>query len=199
MPGISCLVLAITIWGVVHSILASNSFKDFCHRVFGAGFMRVYRLGYNIFAALSFLPILYLMAILPDQPLYSISSPWNYLMLAVQALSAVMLLVGILQTDTLSFVGLRQLFEEEKSPQLVTRGLYRYVRHPLYTFGLLTIWLSSSVSINSFVVYVAATIYTLVGAYFEERKLLREFGQSYADYKRVTPMLIPFLKFGENK
>jgi protein-S-isoprenylcysteine O-methyltransferase Ste14 len=42
---------------------------------------------------------------------------------------------------------------------------------------------------------VGATIYILIGAYFEERKLSREFGAAYADYKSKTPMLIPWLKF----
>jgi len=35
--------------------------------------------------------------------------------------------------------------------------------------------------------------------YFEERKLLREFGQAYTNYKASTPMLIPGLKLGGNK
>jgi protein-S-isoprenylcysteine O-methyltransferase Ste14 len=161
--------------------------------------MRLYRLGYNVFSVLSFLPVLYLMMVLPDRSLYSVPAPWSFLMLAGQGVAALLLIVGVLQTDTLSFVGLRQVFEEEKSDQLVVHGLYRYVRHPLYTFGLLFIWLSPTVTMNSLTVYIAATVYTLVGAFFEERKLLREYGQSYANYKRVTPMLIPGLIFHRNK
>ena len=114
-------------------------------------------------------------------------------------ISVLLLFVAVLQTDVLSFVGLRQLFQEEQPGKLVTRGFYRMVRHPLYTFGLLALWLSSSVSLNAFIVYVGLTLYILVGIYFEERKLLREFGQAYADYQSVTPMLIPGLKFGGNK
>ena len=115
-------------------------------------------------------------------------------MMLGQGLAAIMLVVGVLQTDTLSFVGLRQFFEEEKPSQLVTRGLYRLVRHPLYTAGLLFLWLSPQVTVNSFTMYVGATVYILVGAYFEERKLLREFGTAYAEYKAKTPMLIPWVK-----
>ena len=190
------LVSSLALWGIVHSLLASNGVKAAMRRVFGDGFMRLYRLGFNLFSILSFLPIIYLMVTLPDQPLYSVSAPWSYILLIGQGISALLLIVGVLQTDTLSFVGLSQLFtSEEKSSMLVTKGLYRYMRHPLYTFGLLFIWLSPTVSLNSFIVYLAATIYTVVGAYFEERKLLREFGQAYAEYKRVTPMLIPGLKF----
>jgi len=108
----------------------------------------------------------------------------------------VLLILGVLQTDTLSFVGLRQLVEEEKPAKFVTGGLYRLVRHPLYTAGLLFLWLSPQVTVNSFTLYAAVTIYILIGAYFEERKLLREFGEAYADYRSRTPMLIPWLKLG---
>jgi protein-S-isoprenylcysteine O-methyltransferase Ste14 len=157
--------------------------------------MDFYRLAYNIFAGISFLPILYLMAVLPNQAVYQIPAPWNYIMFGGQIFAALMLFTAFLQTDSLSFIGLRQLLEKENSGALVTRGLYRVVRHPLYTFSLLFIWLSPSVSQNSLAVYIGATIYTLVGAYFEERKLLRDFGEAYAEYRRVTPMLIPGFKF----
>ena len=179
--------------------MASLGFKDFLRRTFGDGVMRFYRLFYNVFSALSFVPILYLMVALPNKDLYQVSAPWNYLMLVGQGLSAILLLIAVLQTDTLSFVGLRQLFEGKKNGALVTHGLYRLVRHPLYTFGLLFIWLSPDMTMNSLVFYISLTVYILVGAYFEEQKLLREFGQAYADYKVSTPMLIPGLKFGGNK
>jgi protein-S-isoprenylcysteine O-methyltransferase Ste14 len=42
-------------------------------------------------------------------------------------------------------------------------------------------------------------VYVLVGAYFEERKLRREFGAQYAAYQAVTPMLIPGLRLRWNK
>jgi len=110
-----------------------------------------------------------------------------------QGISVLLLFVSIFQTDILAFAGLRQLIEIEQKGSLVTNGIYRIVRHPLYTFGLLTVWLSPSVSLNSLIVYLAFTLYILIGIIFEERKLLREFGQAYADYKSVTPMLIPGL------
>jgi protein-S-isoprenylcysteine O-methyltransferase Ste14 len=193
--SIFILLLALAIWGVVHSFLASHLAKDLFR--LKAGGMDFYRLAYNIFAAISFLPILYLMATLPNRLVYEVPSPWNLVMFGGQLISAILLLTAFLQTDSLSFVGLRQLFAEEKSGALVTRGLYHVVRHPLYTFGLLFIWLTPTVSQNSLTVFIGATIYTLVGAYFEERKLLRDFGEDYATYKQKTPMLIPGLMFGK--
>jgi len=193
------LILSVIAWGFVHSLTASLGFKDMLLRVLGNSATKFYRLSYNLFSVISIAPIFYLILELPDKNLYQIPSPWNYIMLAGQGISVVLLLVAVLQTDVLSFVGLRQLFQEVQPGKLVTSGFYRMVRHPLYTFGLLALWLSSSVSVNSFVVYLALTIYILVGIYFEERKLLREFGQAYADYKAITPMLIPSLKLRGNK
>ena len=194
------LTLAVLVWGVVHSLMASLKAKAWLHRTFGTTGVRFYRLGYNIFSVVSFTPILWLMIVLPDKVLYQIPTPWMYLSLAGQLAAVVLLVVGALQTDTLSFVGLRQLIEGEERPsQLVTRGLYRWGRHPLYLAGLLFIWLTPVMSQNSLVVIIAATVYILVGAFFEERKLKREFGVAYEEYKAKTPMLIPGLSFGRNK
>jgi len=193
------LIFSVAVWGIVHSLMASLKFKDMLRLGFGSSGVKYYRLFYNIFSAISIAPIFYLMITFPDQDFYQIPTPWSYVLLAGQGLSVVLLFVAVLQTDVLAFVGLRQLFQEEQPGKLLTRGFYRMVRHPLYTFGLLALWLSSSVSLNAFIVYLGLTIYILVGIYFEERKLLREFGQAYADYQSVTPMLVPGLRFGGNK
>lgn len=193
------VIFSIALWGIVHSLLASFSFKDFLRRLLGNRFMKFYRLIYNVFAVVSIAPVVYLMIVLPDKNLYQVPAPWSYLMLAGQGLSALFLIAAILQTDILSFIGLRQVIEEEREGKLVTHGLYRFVRHPLYTFGLLILWLSPGMSVNSFIVYLSLTVYILVGAFFEERKLLREFGEDYANYRSVTPMLVPGLKLRGNK
>lgn len=193
------LIFTIALWGVIHSLLASLGFKNFIRRLLGDGFMKFYRLLYNVLAVISFVPVLYLVLSLPDENLYKIPPPWSYLILAGRGISLLFLLVAVIQTDLLSFAGLRQLAEEEKTGPLVTTGLYRSVRHPLYTFSLLILWFSPRLTLNSFVVYASLTSYILIGIVFEERKLLREFGQAYAEYKSTTPMLFPGLRFRGNK
>ena len=91
------------------------------------------------------------------------------------------------------FLGMRQAFlpEDTTPPRLVTDGLYRYVRHPLYTAGLVFIWLLPIMTWNLLALNIGLTAYILIGATFEERKLLSQFGETYADYRRKTPMLIP--------
>ena len=99
--SIFILLLALAIWGVVHSFLASHLAKDLFRLKIGS--MDFYRLAYNIFAAISFLPILYLMATLPNQLVYEVPSPWNLVMFGGQLLS-VILLVGRLPANRLAFL-----------------------------------------------------------------------------------------------
>lgn len=191
------LILVVLLWGIVHSLLASTAIKEFLRRMLGDGSRKFYRLFYNIFAVVSILPVLYLMLTLPDDPLYQVPAPFGILMRVAQLLSVGLLFISVFQTDLLSFVGLRQLFEQEKTGKLIVHGLYRYVRHPLYTFSLLILWLSPNMSVNAFIVYLALTIYVLIGIIFEERKLVREFGREYEEYRSMTPMLVPGIRWNK--
>ena len=79
-------------------------------------------------------------------------------------------------------------------PGMIERGLYRYVRHPLYTLSILFIWLTPVLTWNALALNIGVTLYMVIGSYFEERKLLDAFGEEYAGYRQRTPMLVPGLK-----
>jgi len=189
------VLLAVGLYGLVHSVLASLWVKARLRQTFGPASERWYRLAYNLFAVLSLLPVLVLPALLPDRELYRIPAPWLYLTLAGQALAALLLLAGLLHTGVWSFLGLHQLIQSPaaEQPRLVVRGLYRWVRHPLYTAGLLLIWLLPVMTVNLLALSLGLMLYIVIGAMFEERKLEDEFGQAYVEYRRSTPMLVPFL------
>ena len=187
------IFLAVLFYGLIHSLLASLRAKTLVGRWFGPLADRLYRLAYNAFAVLSFLPILALTALLPDRTLYVIRPPWLLLTTAIQGLAVLGLLVGMWQTGLWSFFGLRQIVEPQpvEAQTLVIRGLYRWMRHPLYTAGLLFIWFIPLMTVNLLALNLSLSLYLVVGALVEERKLLHEFGQAYRDYQERTPMLIP--------
>jgi methanethiol S-methyltransferase len=187
------VLIAVGMYGAVHSFLASLTAKSLSGRWLGQWGRRGYRLAYNIFAVLSFLPVLWLIVWLPDTEIYRIAFPWTLLTYSLQILGVLVLLFGLLQTDVWSFIGLRQVHSatEPKRNQLVTSGLYRWVRHPLYTAGLLFIWFIPVMTTNLLAFNFSLTIYILVGAVFEERKLVLEYGDAYLQYQQVIPMLIP--------
>jgi protein-S-isoprenylcysteine O-methyltransferase Ste14 len=201
------LILSVLLWGLLHSLLASFKAKQLVHRRLGERAARFYRLAYNVFSAVSFLPVLALAVLTPDRTLYQVRLPWSALMIFGEFLATVVLLVGFFQTDVWEFIGLRQAAGgavslsngpvETKQGRLVTRGLYRYVRHPLYTAGIAFIWLMPLMTVNVLAINIALTVYVVIGAIFEERKLRGEFGQAYADYAARTPMFLPFTKWNK--
>lgn len=192
---------AVLAYGLLHSLLASLQAKARVRRWFGPRTDRWFRLAYNFIAAITLLPILFLPILLIDRKLYTIQAPWVFLTVAAQFLAVLTLFIGLRQTGISSFLGLRQLLTPaaSESSKLVRDGLYRYVRHPLYTAGLVFIWLFPVMTCNLLALNIGLTAYILIGAYVEERKLLRQFGQEYAAYQQETPMLIPGLKWRKSK
>jgi protein-S-isoprenylcysteine O-methyltransferase Ste14 len=192
------IILAVAFWGSFHSFNASFGVKEFWRRTLGDELMKYYRLAYNGFAVLTFLPIPVLLLLLPHKIMYRVPAPWSYLMVAGQVFFAICLLAAVFQFGILYFIGLRQLAEAPGDRKLVTSGLYGFVRHPFYTYFLPFLWLTPVMTINLLVVYLSLTAYIRIGIYFEERKLLREFGDRYAVYRAATPMLFPAPKFLRN-
>lgn len=189
------ILAGIAAYGVLHSWLASLQAKSLARRSLGRTVDRLYRLAYNLIAVISLLPVLVLPAALPDQQLYTIPLPWALLTLAIQGLAALALLIGLLQTGLWSFLGIDKLLgmPDLQPPELVVNGLYRWVRHPLYTAGLVFIWLTPVMTWNVLALNLGLTAYLIIGARFEERKLVREYGEAYQRYQRRTPMFFPRL------
>ncbi len=195
------ILLAVVAFGVLHSLLASLTTKAHTRQWIGPVADRWFRIAYNLIAVVTLLPILLIPILLMDKEIYVISYPWVILTLMIQVLALLVIIVGLRQTGIRSFFGLRQIFlpEDANPPQLVTVGLYRYVRHPLYTAGLVFIWLIPILTWNLLALNIGLTGYVFIGAYFEERKLVREFGERYVEYRNRTPMLIPGLKLLRSK
>jgi protein-S-isoprenylcysteine O-methyltransferase Ste14 len=194
LTGTIYIICASILWGVIHSVLASHPVKDALRRVVGLrAFDKLYRFSYNVFALASFFPIAVMLYTFPDRPLYNIPSPWIYLTVVLQGLAAIVLMAAVVQTGPLEFMGLEQLTEvgESKPPVLMTDGLYALVRHPLYSGILVFIWLIPEMTVNRLALIAVLTVYIFIGAYFEERKLLKDFDPAYAEYKARVPMLIP--------
>ena len=83
----------------------------------------------------------------------------------------------------------------ENTAQLVTGGLYRYIRHPMYSSLLFLAWggyLKQVTVITSLAVLIA-TIAFFITARMEERENTEVFGDEYRAYMQKSRMFIPFL------
>lgn len=94
--------------------------------------------------------------------------------------------------------GLQQVYayfraKDPTPPKYHTPFLYKIVRHPMQLGVIIAFWATPHMTLGRFVFAVGMTGYILMGLYFEERDLLRRFGENYQAYQRTTPMLIPVL------
>lgn len=81
-----------------------------------------------------------------------------------------------------------------KNAVLITQGPYQIIRHPMYT-AVLLVTLSmvlNDFSITRMVIYVVLLINQLFKINYEEKLLANHFSE-YADYKKTTAKLIPFI------
>ena len=88
-----------------------------------------------------------------------------------------------------------QLLAFEKTSTLVTTGIYRYIRHPLYSSLLLLTWgiFFKAPILPGALLALAATLFLVATAKADEAECIRFFGPSYQDYMKQTRMFVPFV------
>lgn len=79
--------------------------------------------------------------------------------------------------------------------ELVTRGPYRFVRHPIYS-GLLLLLLAWAIwagGVRGFVFWGFAAVLLWTKALAEEKLLTQHFGAGYRNYKARVKALVPYV------
>lgn len=175
-------------FGFLHSFLAAVSVKNKLSEFTG----KYYRFYYSVFASVHLGIVLYFQ--------FSISAGYmfepQYWSIPLLLIGAVFMAVSI-KKYFLYLSGIDVFINRPVDTQLETSGLHQYVRHPLYFGTLMVVWALWLIrpSLAHLVGVGAITVYTIIGTIFEEKKLLKEYGQQYSDYQSKVPMLIPFKKF----
>jgi protein-S-isoprenylcysteine O-methyltransferase Ste14 len=79
--------------------------------------------------------------------------------------------------------------------ELVVRGLYQYVRNPMYV-GILAILFGEALFFESQTLFAYAVVafifFHLFVVLYEEPVLLQKFGESYQRYRQVVPQWVPW-------
>ncbi len=178
-------------FGAGQSLLATAG----AHRRMTDWFGRAYRLVYNGVAAVHLLAVLAVGHGLVGPEAGFALPAWAEAALAALALiGGVLFLVSLRYYDTGLLTGLRQWREGprgDESEPLTLTGPHRLVRHPLYATGFLILW-GRAVDPLGLATAVWVSLYLVIGAAFEERKLLRRHGAAYAAYRRRVPAFVPW-------
>ena len=86
-------------------------------------------------------------------------------------------------------------FAFENTVNLVTDGIYKYIRQPLYSSLLLLAWgaFLKHVTLYGLVIVLTTTLFLVVTARMEERENILFLGSSYVEYISKSKMFIPYL------
>lgn len=192
-------------FGLAHSLLAAAGVKAALAAIFG----RAYRLAYNLFAVVHIGAVLAAGWLIWAPVARSFPLPgWvEGVGLALQGVGAIVLLLALRQYDLGRFGGLAQLRKPPASPDpdrvggegettapaepLNTSGLNAVVRHPIYLGAHLLLWGGVRDEFG-LATAIWASLYLIVGARFEERRLVALYGDAYEAYRARVPGQIPW-------
>lgn len=200
LTNFGVILLALAVWGILHSITASLWAKAKAREIVGARTTDgTYRLLYNLIAIFTFAPVLVLPGLLVDTPIYRLPNWALFVTLPLQIAALFGMAVSLWRVNLMRFFGFLQfirLLHDEPNPRdppvLVTKGIHRWVRHPLYFFSLIFLWLTPVMTFNILAFNISVTAYFWIGSIFEERKLQQEFGIAYREHQQTVPRLLPF-------
>ncbi|MDX8403627.1 MAG: isoprenylcysteine carboxylmethyltransferase family protein [Mariprofundaceae bacterium] len=175
------------LFALVHSIFAAEPCKRLFYRL-GMTPQR-YRLLYSIFALLLTLMWVFYIYPLPDSPLYRLSGWLNWLLVLLQIFGLWIVLLSLKAFDVALFLGIKAMIDS-KEP-FHEHGIYRYMRHPMYSGFMLALFASPAQSVNSLNLAICITLYFLIGSRFEEQRMIR-MHHEYSDYRKRVPAFIPW-------
>ena len=184
-------------FGAVHSVLAGPGAKHRLNALFGD----YYRLSYNLFAVLPIGAVWVFGQRTLDASPFALEPGIETALTAIRGLGVLVLILALREYDLGLFSGLKQIRagkqgaatngDEDGDEPLVTDGLHRFVRHPLYLGVIMILW-GGAVSDFGLATAVWGSLYLFIGARHEERSLSALYGEAYADYKRRVPAVIPW-------
>lgn len=186
----------LTLFAVQHSVMARKWFKDWWTRLVPKP---IERATYVLFSSVALILLFTFW-----QPLggviWSVEEPaGRFVLRALFAFGWGLLLYSTFLINHFDLFGMRQVWrylkgQPETGMKFVTPGPYRMVRHPLYVGWLFAFWMTPVMTSAHLLFSIATTAYILLAIQFEERDLVREFGDTYEEYRRSVPMLLPWFR-----
>ena len=170
----------------LHSLLANSRIKTNLQLKTGIS-NRWYRLAYNLFALAGLILIIIFQVNMESSLLFK-KSPVIKVLSIFFIVSGIFIMAICIKGYFKQLSGIKNI-----NPVLVTTGIHRYVRHPLYlgTFIFLAGGVLAFPSFSNLIACIIIVVYTLWGINLEEKKLVEEFGKSYISYQQSVPMILP--------
>jgi hypothetical protein len=180
-------VLLFSVFAVHHSVFARESVKQWLGAVVPAELIRsVY-----VWTASLLLIIVCLLWRPIGGQLFDVHGAGAVVLAVVQLAGIAVIARAVAAIDPLELAGIRL---SSAATSLQVGGLYRVVRHPLYLGWLMATLGAAHMTGDRFAFALITAAYLFAAVPFEERSLLRSFGDDYARYQReVRWRIVPFI------
>jgi protein-S-isoprenylcysteine O-methyltransferase Ste14 len=87
------------------------------------------------------------------------------------------------------------LYQFERTTELIDTGIFKYIRHPLYSSLLFLTWgiFLKNTSVELLIVSVVSTVFLYLTAIFDEKECIDYFGDKYIEYMKKSKRFIPYI------
>jgi protein-S-isoprenylcysteine O-methyltransferase Ste14 len=162
-----------------------------------------YLIGYMIGFTVFFLAVPYFLYVAASLFYFQIIDHW-----ARHIIAAPLLMLGLYFAVWANIAlvkkgkgGPTDLFNVPISPRtqhLVVKGPYEYTRNPM-VFGAFCCYFSLAIYLNSLVDLIGLAVFFVAIKFYleetEERRLWKDFGKEYEEYRKRVPMIVPRISF----
>ena len=184
----------LSLFAVQHSLMARPAFKSWWTRIVPPVMERS---TYVLFSSLALVAMFLWWQPMPTLVWRVGAEPVRWLLHALFAAGWLIVLTGTFLISHFDLFGLRQVWlhargKPEPETPFVTRAYYKLVRHPLMLGFLIAFWSTPDMSQGHLLFALITTGYIVIAVKFlEERDLVAAHGDTYREYQRTVPMLLP--------
>lgn len=186
-------ILLLSVFAVQHSIMARPGFKKWWTQIIPESIER------STFVLLTNLILILLYW--KWQPLTGVvwdvtNATGAMVLTGLFWLGWLIVLTSTFMINHFDLFGLRQIYlnlRSEKYSHLPfsTIGLYQFVRHPIMLGFVVAFWSTPRMSVGHLMFAAVTTAYIVIALHLEERDLVTYHGDTYKQYKKEVPMLLP--------
>lgn len=185
----------LAVFGVQHSLMARDKFKAWWLRFIPPP---VERSTYVLASSLAMILLYFWWRPIPEVMWSVGSAGMEGLLNLVVLFGWLLAVISMLSMGAADLTGLQQVIcffrgAEPPQPRFAKPGFYAMVRHPIMLGLLIAFWAAPVMTVGRFLFATTMSFYILIGIAFEERALLRQYGEAYKAYQKDVAMLVPFL------